>query len=87
MPQLASLAVTNLPTGYGLLGQVQPQAPPRPAAAPRGEAEALPALRVRQAAPRAAETSAINDPQKRALDPDQPLPPKKKGTEDEDLLP
>jgi TolA-binding protein len=86
VPQLAAVAPPAVPTGYGLLGEVQPLAAPRPAA--RGDAAVLPALKARPAAQRQAETSATNDPQRRVLDTDQPLPTKKKKTtEDEDLLP
>ncbi|HVO17687.1 MAG TPA: tetratricopeptide repeat protein [Anaeromyxobacter sp.] len=87
LPQLAGAPLPSPPVGYGLLGEVQPPAAPRPAAA-RDEAEVLPALKVRPTTQKPQESSATNDPQRRALDADQPLPAKKrKGTEDEDLLP
>ena len=87
LPPLAALQASDPPVGYGLLGGVQPQAAPRPAAA-RPEV-VLPTLRARPAAKGTEkESAAINDPQRRALDPDQPVPSrKKKGTDDEDLLP
>jgi TolA-binding protein len=87
LPPLASVQASDRPAGYGLLGGVQPQAAPRPAAA-RSDA-VLPTLRAKPAAKGPEkESGAINDPQRRNLDPDQPVPArKKKGTDDEDLLP
>ena len=87
VPALAEQPSSEQPTGYGLLGEVQAPAAPRPAVA-RGDA-VLPSLRPRSPAKGPEkETAATNDPQRRALDPDQPVPAKKKkGTDDEDLLP
>ena len=84
-PQLAAVAPADPPAGYGLLRDVQAQAAPRPAA---GRAAApLPGLRERTPA-KEKETSATNDPQKRVPDADKPIPPKRKGSgDDEDLLP
>jgi len=82
VPPLRELSVDGQPQGYGLLASTQAPAAPRPSA---GRDEALPALRARPATAEK-ETSATNDPQRRQPDPDQPLPPRK-GGEDEDLLP
>jgi hypothetical protein len=89
LPALSSQAPSDKPVGYGLLGELQAQAAPRPVGAgARGDA-VLPALHPR-AATRAQEkeSATTNDPQRRALDPDQPVPSrKKKAADDEDLLP
>ena len=81
---IAAVAAADAPAGYGLLAEIQPQPAPRAAGA---REPALPALRVKPAGTQGQGT-ADGDPQRRALDPDQPIPPRKRrGTDDEDLLP
>jgi hypothetical protein len=86
VPPIAAVAAADAPQGYGLLAALQAQPAPRPAGA---REPALPALRLRPAAGAApAADSAGTDPQRRKLDPDKPLPPRKRGAgDDEDLLP
>ncbi|MGC3998113.1 MAG: hypothetical protein QM767_11735 [Anaeromyxobacter sp.] len=91
IPPLKAPAQVSAPVGYGLLAAVQPVPPPRKAAS--AAAPNLPPLRVKPAAGTAPagpqqENGAVNDPQRRTPDADQPLPARKKGGgEDEDLLP
>jgi TolA-binding protein len=95
VPAIVAAAPAPTPAGYGLLADVVTGG-----AAPvarRAVAEPLPALLARPVARRPAgepadpleHTGAQGDPQRRAIDPDQPLPKKKKGSsaDDEDLLP
>jgi len=81
---IAAVAPPETPAGYGLLADIQPLPPPR---APGAREAALPALRVKPAGTQA-DDAAAGDPQRRTPDPDQPVPPRKRrGTDDEDLLP
>jgi tetratricopeptide (TPR) repeat protein len=85
VPPIAAVADDDAPQGYGLLAALQAQATPRPGNA---RPAALPALRVKPAGGDAPESPAASDPQKRKLDPDQPLPARKRSKgDDEDLLP
>ena len=85
LPKLAALAPPEVPSGYGLIDEIAPQAAVRPAAA--GAAAPLPPLQERAPAQQP-ETSTTNDPQRRVPDADKPVPPRRKNAgDDEDLLP
>ena len=83
LPSLTAAEPPERLAGHGLLAAIEAPSAARAKPAPRGEASALPALKLpgqKRGAPRAAEPAA---PPPR---PDEPLPRPKKG-DDEDLLP
>ncbi|HTN52758.1 MAG TPA: tetratricopeptide repeat protein [Anaeromyxobacter sp.] len=84
-----AVAAPDARRGYGLLADLLPPPAAAPkAAARRADAPALPALQLSQRGPRAAETAADADPQKRTIAAEPAVPrPRKKGSDDEDLLP
>ncbi|WP_242346770.1 tetratricopeptide repeat protein [Anaeromyxobacter terrae] len=90
LPRIATPEARDMPSGYGILAQIQPVAPAaKPAQVHRAE-PALPPLRVTPAAQRSEARAPSADPQQRAVK-DEPLPSrkdrKKADDEDEDLLP